>query len=129
MLDQITEQLTGFDYFVLSLLFIFVGVIALLLWRLRVVSNRRWVLEFTLADLAGKSQIEQELSLATTDQLMAELTNRYKGFITILVSDAPDEPDNPRMRIYIKGIPEINACELMKDVIGIVSNNRPTGTF
>lgn len=76
-----------------------------------------------LIDLEIKSLLEQQLEFATLDQLMAEINTRCPGYLMVLPTNEPGEPG---IRIYLKGIPEASACELMRDVIQIISTQPPT---
>ena len=90
--------------------------------------GERDALQKRLDDLVKKSRLEQDIELATTDQLMSEVARRVPGFI-LLMPNPSNKKDETHMQIHIKGIGPQDAIECMSMACHIIANQPPTATY
>lgn len=77
-----------------------------------------------LKSLREKSQLEQDLSLATTEQLMNEVQGRVPGFI-LITPNASNVQNEQGMNVHIKGLPPQAAISCMKFACQVIATNAP----
>ncbi len=105
-------------------LVLYIVIFTLLYTSGRKFRSERDVLQKRLDDLAKKSQLEQELSLATTDQLMKEVASRFPGFIFLLPTPT-NKQNESGMSIHIKGMPPHIAVMTMSMACQVINSGQP----
>jgi hypothetical protein len=81
-------------------------------------------LEAQLKSLREKSYLEQDLSLATTEQLMDQVQSRVPGFI-LITPHASNVQNEQGLNVHIKGFPLREAISCMKFACNVIANNPP----
>jgi len=81
-------------------------------------------LQAHLAELKEKSHLEQDLSLATTEQLMEQVQSRVPGFI-LITPNASNVQDEQGLNVHIKGLPPQAAISCMKFACQVIATNAP----
>ena len=77
-----------------------------------------------LVDLQKKNQLEQDLSLATTEQLLQQIQVRVPGFI--LITPVPTNNQKEQgLNVHIKGLPPQAAISCMKFACQVIATNAP----
>lgn len=82
------------------------------------------VLQNHVAELKKKSQLEQDLSLATTEQLMNQIQSRVPGFI-LITPVASNSQTEQGMNVHIKGLPPDAAISCMRFACQVIATNAP----
>ena len=87
--------------------------------------KQRNKLQKQLDDFAKKSQLEQDLTFATSEQLMTEMAKRIPGFIFL----SPQQTNNKNgtsMSIHISGVDPVAAVMLMQQACYVITSHPPT---
>lgn len=77
-----------------------------------------------LAELKKKSHVEQDLSLATTEQLMEQIQSRVPGFI-LITPVASNSQIEQGVNVHIKGLQPDAAISCMRFACQVIATNAP----
>ena len=94
------------------------GFIWWIFYRKYVVIKRQHI------DFCKQSQLDRDLSLATTEDLMRELLSRTTGYI-LIQPVATNSQREQGITISVKGIPPEVAVDCMKFACDVMQHNEP----
>ena len=111
-MDMLANALISFSIYLIAILCIW------LIYR------RRHDVLLNELKATRKKSIEEDLSLATTEQLMKEMQSRGPGFI-LITPVASNSQKEGGMTVHVKGLPPQEAISCMKFACHVMENSSP----
>ena len=113
--------------YAITISIVLIVVSAILSWRLIRTHLLCDIYKTRLEKLVKKSQLEQDIELATTEQLLKEVTRRVPGFILLL--PLATNKDDTTLSIHIAGMNAQSAVNCMGAACHTITHMPPTKKY